>query len=276
MASTFFPPPPSRRSPTTRRPRRLRSVPLRQSERAIKRPKRNLPSVPVESLVSRAYKATGLEGFPVAPGNFMTSEGVNLRHFKNIVRSQVETENARRARAMNVRRDEAARRIQRLWRAGTAKPGLKGHFFGQTWAYNPAMIRHMNAWSKALNNFNKAVSGTSLEQWYRTNQGIQQVRSNLRNRRLTNQTGWLVEGYQPKKNKYTVQNVVAVLGLTHDPRIQEIPAKAARTLQRYRRAQIMKRQLTRLGSLRQTPLPINEKRNIFKIPRSGPRSMFNI
>lgn len=204
----------------------------------------------------------------------MTSEGVNLRHLKNIVRSQVENENARRARAMNVRRDEAARRIQRLWRAGTAKSGLKGRYFGQqAWAYNPAMIRRMNAWSKALNNFNKAVSGTSLEQWYRTNQFFQQIRSNLRNRRLTNQTGWLVEVYQPKKNKYTVQNVIALLGLTHDPRI---PEKAAQTLQRYRRAQIMKRQLARLGSLRQTPLSLNVKRNIFKIPRSGPRSVFNI
>lgn len=226
----------SRRSPRTRRPKRFRSVPLRQSERAIKRPKRNLPSVPVESLRSRAYKASGLAGFQVQPGNVMTSEGVNLRHLKNIVRSQVANENAIRARAMNVRRDEAARRIQRLWRAGTSKPGLKG--IG--WAYNPAMIRQMNAWSKAMNNFNKAVAGSRLEQWYRTNETIQQVRSNLRNHRLTNETAWLVKTF-PKKNTYTVKNVLAALELTHHPGAQNIAEKAARTIQRYRRAQIMKR-----------------------------------
>ena len=56
--------------------------------------------------------------------------------------------------------------------------------------------------------------------------------------------------------------VFAALGLTQDPRI---PEKAARTLQRYRRAQLMKRQLARLGSLRQTPLSLNLKRRTLNV-----------
>lgn len=264
MASGVFPPPPSRRSPTTGRPKRLRSVPLRESERAIKRQKRNLPPVPVESLRSRAYKSSGLAGFSVQPGNVRTREGVNLAHLKNIVSTQVARENAERAHAQTVRRDEAARRIQRLWRAGTAKPGLKGRFFGQEWKYDPAMIRRMNAWSKALNNFNKAVAGTQLEQWYRTNQSVQQLRSDLRNHRLTNATGYMNVMY-PKKNKYTIQNAIYVLGLIHDPRVYEIKAKAVRTIEKYRHAQKLKRAAARFGSLRQTPLPLNIKRRTLNV-----------
>lgn len=200
---------------------RLRSVPLRQSERAIKRPKRNLPSVPVESLRSRAYKASGLAGFHPGSGT-RTNEGFNLRRLKNTVSHQVARENEQRARAMNARREEAARRIQRLWRAGTTKPGLKGRVLNRNWAYNPAMIRQMNAWTKALNNFNTKIAGSQLEHWYRTDPEIRQIRSNLRNRRLTNVTGRLVEVLYPKKNKYTFMNVVHVLGLSDDPRLRGV------------------------------------------------------
>lgn len=252
---------PSRRSPRTGRPTRLQSLPLRQSERAIKRPKRNLPPVPpVESLRSRAYKASGLAGFHVQPGNVMTSSGVNLRHLKNTIGSKVANENAVRAAATQARRDAAARRIQRLWRSGTAKAGLKGRYMGHEWAYGPNMIRQMNKWTKALNEFNRAVAGTRLEQWYRTNPNVQQLRSNLRNRRLTNATGHLLtSGFYPKKNKYTFQNVIQTFGLERmyreapgayiqgaHPGIQEVREKAARTIERYRRAQVLKRELARL------------------------------
>lgn len=200
-------------------PTRLRSIPLRQSERAIRRPKRNLPPVPVESLKSRAYAASRVGTIPVSAGSLRLASGVNLRHFLNTVQPNIARENATRRAAENVRRNEAARRIQRLWRASVPKTGLKGYYFpdgifGQKklWKFNTEMVRRMRMWTQALNRFERQTAGTTLGQWFSANQRIGQVRTNLRNYRPTANILYLVEIY-PKKRGLSATDVFKGVGI---------------------------------------------------------------
>lgn len=139
---------------------------------------------------------------------------------------------------------EAARKIQRAWRRTSTRIGRLGTAFDENTPMNQLRNVPISRLYKIL--------------LYIVRRNGYNGRYNMRPNGLYYNT---VTGPVRMTRPMVIHNIAQWTNLRTSPRKNQ----AARTIQRYKRAQTLKRQIARIGTLRETPLTLDVKRKIFSI-----------
>jgi len=140
---------------------------------------------------------------------------------------------------------EAARKIQRAWRRTSTRLGRLGTAFNE----NAPMNQLRNVPLSRLYKILLYIARRRDQDW----------RYNMRPNGL-----YYTAGVGPAV-RMTRHMVIQDIGQWTNLRTSSRKNQAAQTIQRYRRAQTMKRRLALMGSIRETPLTLNLRRRIFSV-----------
>jgi hypothetical protein len=140
---------------------------------------------------------------------------------------------------------EAARKIQRAWRRTSTRLGRLGTAFNE----NAPMNQLRNVPLSRLYKILLYIARRHDQDW----------RYNMRPNGLYYTSG--VGPHVRMTRPMVIQNIGQWTNLRTSPRKNQ----AAQTIQKYRRAQMMKRRLALMGSIRETPLTLNLRRRIFSV-----------